>query len=225
RQYVKSNKIFVANNTLDTDKEFNYLKQFEKNGITKIKKELGINYSLTLGFIGRLTKRKELDYLLDVFQALNKEFKNTGLYIIGKGSEYDDIANKIKNDKINNAYLIGPKYNYEAAKFLYAIDIIIIPWAVGLTVNHALIYGTPVISQCKDGEFIGHGPEVIHIKHKFNGWIAEYNNKQDMIQGIHEIINNYNFYSQNAAKYARENLTIDIMIQGFTEAYEYVKNK
>lgn len=223
--YVQADKLFVANNTIDTGKEYTYLQKLKSRKTGEIKKELEIHTDITLCFIGRLTKRKKLNYLLDVFEILSGEFRNIGLCIIGKGPEYESIKQKIDARGLPDVQLVGPKYEFEAAKYLYACDIMVMPGWLGLAVNHALIYGLPIVSQRKDEYLTGHAPEAAHLQHQYNGWFAEYNNKEDMVSGIKEIIMNYEYYSSNAAIYASDNLGIERMIDGFLQSYTYVNNK
>ncbi|MGM0582453.1 MAG: glycosyltransferase family 4 protein [Bacteroidota bacterium] len=220
--YIKKEKLFVANNTINTDKEFLFLKKLESLDRQRIKNDIGINTDISLCFIGRLTKRKKIDYLLEVFYAVEKQYDSIGLYIIGDGPQYEKVVEKIKKLNLTNVKLIGSMYGFEAAKYLYGCDIMIMPGWLGLAVNHALIYGLPIVSQKKDEYLTGHAPESVHLKHKYNGWFARYNDKEDMVKGVKEIISNYDFYSSNATKYAKENLKIERMVEGFTQAYEYV---
>jgi len=62
--------------------------------------------------IGRLTKQKNHQILIDLFVNLNKKKKNNYLYIIGDGEEKEELQKKIFDSNLqNNIFLLGYKKN------------------------------------------------------------------------------------------------------------------
>ena len=224
-KYIKKKKFFVANNTIDTQKEYQFLETLGRIDKTKLRSDLGVNSKITLLYIGRLSKRKKISYLLEVFKNIENKYDSISLMIVGQGPEFEHIKKIIDFLELKNVSLVGPKYELEAAKYLYVSDIMIMPGWLGLAVNHAFIYGLPIVSQKENDYLTNHAPEAMHLKHKFNGWFAKYNDSEDMIKGIDEIINNYESYSKNAFQYAQNNLGIDKLVHGFIEAYNFVNDQ
>ena len=91
------------------------------NEIQKNKKELleneHINKKFILG-IGRLTKQKNFDLLINFFSQISNDYPELLLIILGEGEERLNLERKIKNKELENkVFLVGYKknvYNYIA---------------------------------------------------------------------------------------------------------------
>lgn len=84
------NKFKVMNNAIDVDKfKFNYKKRNE------IRKELNLENSFVIGNVGRFTKQKNQEFLIDVFVKIRKEKDNAKLLLIGKGENEAKLRKKV----------------------------------------------------------------------------------------------------------------------------------
>jgi glycosyltransferase involved in cell wall biosynthesis len=216
-------KLFVANNTLDTAQYELLLNKFDEQGKVSIKQELGWNARCNLIFIGRLLTSKRLDVLIDAFKLL-PETTDVHLHIIGDGPDKEKLEKEAAKDARIKLY--GALYDDEiTGKYLYASDIMIMPGYVGLSVIHAFAYGCPVIS-CKTNETTGpfHSPEIEYLKEDLNGYLLDL--KPAIIAG--EILfllqhpAKLEKMSKAALKTAYKEATIDKMMQGFEKAIKYV---
>lgn len=112
----------------------------------------------TLIFIGRLTKLKKLDLLINALIQLKEHKHNYNLMLIGGGDV--DVTEKLKQAvQVHdlNVHFYGPCYNEEKiAELLANADLCISPGSIGLTAVHAMSYGTPV---CTHNDFKNQGPE------------------------------------------------------------------
>tara|TARA_B110000971_G_scaffold216005_1_gene250374 strand:+ start:141 stop:1301 length:1161 start_codon:yes stop_codon:yes gene_type:complete len=62
--------------------------------------------------IGRLTKQKNYEFLVEGFMEVSKHYPNLNLFIIGDGENKDLLVRKIKNKKMENKiFLLGYKKN------------------------------------------------------------------------------------------------------------------
>jgi len=114
------------------------------------------NYNNTLIFIGRLTKNKKLDLLINAVSDLRKKGYDFNLMIIGEGSEMNALK-KLSKELDINTYFYGACYNEEEiGKLLQNADLCISPGNVGLMAVHSMSYGTPV---CSHNNFKNQGPE------------------------------------------------------------------
>lgn len=102
-------------NNLDTNAEIIDLpvsidmKKFKRK-ISFLKKELGYQNSDTIiGTVSRLSKEKNIDYILN----LSKVMKEYQFMVIGDGPEKSRLLNRIKNENIENVRLLGHKFNVE----------------------------------------------------------------------------------------------------------------
>ena len=109
-------------------------------------------------FIGRLTKVKKIDMLINVINKLNESNLIYDLKIIGDGPEKTYLQS-ISSKGVEKGYInfLGSLYDEKKiAKLLYNSDLCVSPGNVGLTCIHSLSYGTPV---CTHNNFFNQMPE------------------------------------------------------------------
>lgn len=88
--------IYILNNAIDLGKF-----KFDKEIRTKKKEELKIKEdTLVIGHIGRFVKQKNHEFIIDIFNEIHKENKNTMLLLIGQGPLMDEIKEKVKELKL-----------------------------------------------------------------------------------------------------------------------------
>ena len=154
-------------------------------------------------FIGRLTKIKKLDMLINVINRLNEKIPLYDLKLIGDGPERSYLESLSKKG-IQNGYItfFGPLYNEEKiAKLIFDSDLCVSPGNVGLTSIHSLSYGTPV---CTHNNFFNQMPESEIIVNGENGIFFEENNVDDLKEKITLWFNNYN--GKRSKKFIRKKI-------------------
>lgn len=137
--------LFTIHNSLDYDKQV----ALRKQGLQSDEYKLHFrNENPVLLFIGRLTKVKKLDMLIDAVAILKKQGHQYNLVFVGDGSE-----GKILRDKVNDlgltdqVWFYGACYDEKAnASLIYNADLCVAPGNVGLTAMHSMVFGTPVVS-------------------------------------------------------------------------------
>lgn len=220
-QYCSSEKLFVASNTLSVEEHLKTRRQLESLGREAIHRQLNLECQQYLCFIGRLQPRKRLDYLLEVYRCLiSKSDIDVGLIIIGEGPERSKVEAEVERRGLTDVHLVGAQYGEDAGRYLVASDAMVMPGWLGLAVNHALAYGLPIVSQ----HGIAHAPESIHVKHGKTGWFAEANQRDEMVEGIEELLVQKEAYRERCLQYARNNLTMDSMMKGFERAITYARS-
>ncbi len=166
----------------------NLLEKLNYNGEVKITRGVGIinkpdlsiferQYNKRYVFIGRLSREKNIEMLIDTFNNL----QDYTLTVIGTGP----LENELKNKAKKNIIFSGKVANKNIKNNLDDNDILILPsisetW--GLVVEEALYFGIPSIvsSNCGVSEL---------IKDNVNGFIFNPNKPQN-IKNIIEKINN-----------------------------------
>ena len=140
--YTKVDDVILIKNGIDVNK-FKY----NKNIREKIRKELNINNKLVYGHVGRFSKQKNHDFLIDLFYELQKN-KDCVLLLIGTGPLEDTIKNKVKKLNITDKVLfLG--FREDINYLLNAIDIFIFPSLYeGLPVSliEAQTNGLPIVT-------------------------------------------------------------------------------
>ncbi len=226
RPYVPDESCFVARNTLDTHTLFRLYESLTSEGKETIRSQLGIPIdSKTLIYIGRLIPDKRPKVLLDLHKSLSEETNST-LIIIGDGPERENINAAIKNESINNVFLLGAISDLEdSAAWMYASDIMVCPGYVGLNVNHALCMGLPVITyDSPDPKIRYHSPEIAFLINGVNGMIVDHNKFEALVSATHTVLGNLQKFSSSAYNYAQTHLTSDIMTDGLEAAINYCES-
>lgn len=148
------NKINVLYDSVISLKELNKQKKITlKEDIKKTK------YFLS---IGRFTKQKNFDLLINAFNEFLKINSSYKLFIIGEGEEKKKITNKIKKLKLENQVnLLGFKNNvYKYLKNSKAFILSSLWEEMGFVIIEAASCNTPIISSdCPNGpsEFLNYG--------------------------------------------------------------------
>src|ERR1035437_5794011 len=122
------NKLFVIYNSLDTTKQFDLLNN--NNSHLKSEEKTKIFTSpdlLTVIFIGRLVKSKNILFLLNAVKELSEKVHPVNCIIIGDGPDMDSIKTFISANHLeNNVHLTGSLYKEDAIyKYFEMSDLMI----------------------------------------------------------------------------------------------------
>lgn len=218
----KTSHYFVAPNTIDTDMHFAFKEKFDIKGKEKIKAELEIKENFIIIYVGRLIRDKEVDTLIKAYALIEKSNTDSRLIIIGDGPERKELESLASRLQIKNISFPGEILNQEiTGRYLYISDVFAMPGRLGNSVVHSFCYGTPVVSVDK-GDFF-HCEGISYIKEGFNGFLAEDRNIEDFYSKMNKIISDKNLSGNlrlNAFKTAKEECSLDKMVDGFRKALE-----
>ncbi len=150
---VISDNIYVLNNTIDIVKQRHF---FEKHYPHKdqIKQRLGIEGKKVLLFVGRFTKNKRIEFLLEAFAELLAFDQDYHLIMVGSGSKafYKFAPQQVTfYEAITDPDTLAPLY--------VASDLFTFPGDVGLGPLQALCYDLPVVTL----ESPTHMPEFVYL--------------------------------------------------------------
>ncbi|HRJ98456.1 MAG TPA: glycosyltransferase [Ignavibacteria bacterium] len=223
----KKDHYFTAPNTLDTDRLFELKKKFDQKGKDILKSELGIKEKYHFIYTGRLLKDKEADLLIKAFSIIDKKRNDCRLTIIGDGPEKEYLMKLSSEYGIKNITFMNEILDDEiTGKWIYASDVFVMPGRLGLSVVHSFSFGTPVISQFKEGYF--HGEGIGYIKDGDNGILVKEGNEQDLSDKMEYIISSDEVvfkFKANAFETAVSNCSVGNMIKGFEDAVNFANLK
>ncbi len=222
-EFVKRDKIFVAQNTLNTLPAKILRNQFDSIGKDTIKQQLSFNRPFNLIYIGRIVEEKRPENLLDIFEILNQKMPHqVGIHFVGGG----DIAFLQKRVEENNwtDAVIFHGWVHDAQKsgeLLYASDLMIMPGNVGLAVNHAFMFDCPVVTFLQTEMS---PPEIEYIIDNETGFkIPDFSIKR-MAQTIQNYLQSPDLQKKmhKAIRYKMDiELTPENMAKGFIDAVNY----
>ncbi len=120
-----------------------------------IREQYGIKNKILL-FVGRLTEKKGVDYLIDAMPMVLKKCPDTQLLIIGNGELFGDLKEQaVSLDLTSSVHFLGSIPNSELPTYYATVDIFIAPSITakggdtegfGLTLVEAAMSGCLVIS-------------------------------------------------------------------------------
>ncbi|ETW93815.1 MAG: hypothetical protein ETSY1_37585 [Candidatus Entotheonella factor] len=144
QQGLNEHKIFTLYNTIDTEKLRSIFEEHIRSR-DDYKKSEGLDGKKVLLFVGRLNKRKRLDFLIETFSILRRKDPQYHLIVIGGGdtSYITQLEERCGKDTISYKGFVSE----EDINYYYMIsDLYIFPGAVGLGPIQALCFDlTPAV--------------------------------------------------------------------------------
>lgn len=188
--YIKKEKAFYANNTLDTELIWsNY--QFEINA----------SHDKVLLFIGRLIPNKRLEDLFKYFHRIKGRIGGLKLIIIGDGPENYIVKKHLDEEGVS--WLGGMTKEEEISKIMKKVHAVFIPGHTGLAIVHAFCYGKPFVASA---DYQNHPPEIEYLRDGYNGIILN-SSFEDNVERMATFLSNQNDYElfcKRAFKTAKE---------------------
>ncbi len=163
--------------------------------------------------VGRLTKQKDHITLLKAFNKIYPKI-NCNLYIVGEGSERDNLEKFIRNNNIGDRVkLLG--YQNNPWKFMSKSELFILPsiWeGFGNVIVESMLIGIPVISSdCPSG------PREI-LNDGANGKLFKVGDYNHLAKTIEDILSGDNTELINRARIRSK----DFSIEKITQEYEKI---
>ena len=158
------NKLHVIYNSLNYQEQLKIRSRLEKNSVYK---NYFDNDHPVLLFIGRLTKIKKLNMLIEALDLSIRDNKFFNLILIGDGKERQDLEAIVKKLGLErHVWFYGACYDeYIIGELIYNAYLCISPGNIGLTAIHSLTFGTPCITH---NNFKSQMPEFEAIKESIN---------------------------------------------------------
>ncbi len=176
KKIFNKEKIFVLSDPIIDMKEFSLKKREVNNFVSPIKQKYLIS-------IGRLTKQKNFELLINFFYKVSFKYSKFELVIIGEGE--DELKLKNLSKKLNiekKVHFLG--YQKNIFKYLKNAECFILTslWEdPGFVIVEAALSNIPIISSnCPNG------PEEIIKK---NGYLFQNNNLENLLKKFDEFLN------------------------------------
>ena len=142
KEGISPGKLHVIYNSLDYSQQIQIRKELKSSNVYSnyFKNE----HPVTV-FIGRLTKEKKLDQLIDAWKILVSKGSKINLVFIGTGDQEENIKKQISS--FPNVWMYGACYDEKKiGELIYNSNVCVSPGNVGLTAIHSMVFGTPVIT-------------------------------------------------------------------------------
>lgn len=136
-------KVYLLNNAIDLDK-FKYDEKIRKEK----RKELNIkDNTLVIGHIGRFMEQKNHRFLINIFNEIHKQNKNSILVLAGQGPLMDEMKEKVNNLNLNDSVKFLGQRN-DANELYQAFDVFCLPSlyeGLGMVAIEAQVSGLPCV--------------------------------------------------------------------------------
>jgi glycosyltransferase involved in cell wall biosynthesis len=168
--------------------------------------------------VGRLTADKGFDRLINLFDQLAQTWPNASLTLIGDGPERERLA-ALAADRLGRSILMPGALYAEAdlAPHFLGADLYLLAGAAGLSVNHALAYGLPVVAFPRGPHGPFHHPEIEYLRHGHTGWLAEHNTGESFTCAIDAALRHFDDSKRRAdiLHYAQTEISMASMVDRF----------
>lgn len=154
-------KVYLLNNAIDIEKF-----RFDER-IRKLKrKELNIDEStFVVGHIGRFVAQKNHKFLIDVFNEIHKENKNSILLLAGQGPLMNDIREKVKMMKLEDCvHFLGQRNDIN--QLYQTFDVFCLPSlyeGLGMVLIEAQANGLPCVTSSEVPDKVNISKNVVFL--------------------------------------------------------------
>ena len=128
---------------------------------------------LNILFVGRLEKRKGLDYLLEAYKQIKPEFPNSRLIVVGPGKRLrKKYERRVTRDRLKDVVVIGYAAYRDLPRYYQTADIVCCPAtgreSFGIVLLEAMAVGKPVVASNIQGynSVVTHGAEGLLVPPK-----------------------------------------------------------
>lgn len=179
--------LYVIHNSLDYDKQLNIRKELKPSRIYL--SHFG-NKNYNLLFLGRLTKIKKLNLIIEALVLLRGQGKEYNLTFVGDGIEKNNLQELVRKYGLeDNVWFYGACYDENInAELVYNADLCVSPGNVGLTAMHVMMFGCPVITH---NDFSHQMPEFEAVHPGETGAFFERDNIESLAFTIGEWFDKY----------------------------------
>ena len=208
---IPSYKLHTIYNSLNYDEQLKLRNSLSNSGLFL---DHFKNENPNIVFIGRLTKVKRFDLLIDAIANLKGRGEFYNVTFIGDGEERANMEKRVKDLGIApQIWFFGACYDERVnSELIYNADLCVSPGNIGLTAMHVMMFGCPVITnddfdhQMPEFEAIQEGKSGIFFKAGDSSsladcikqWFRVHNNDRECVrQSCYQVIDSkWNPYNQ-----------------------------
>ncbi len=181
---LAADRLHVIYNSLDDSTQAGIAEAITPDECEVFRRSLGVGPGeRVICFTGRLQPVKRLPWLLQALNLAALRGKTIHLVLVGDGSERQQLESLTTELGLTGlVHFLGAIYDESRlGLILSASDLAVVPSGAGLSVMHALAYGTPVLLHDKVEE---HFPEWEAVKEGETGWMYRYDDVSDCVEKL-----------------------------------------
>jgi glycosyltransferase involved in cell wall biosynthesis len=181
-------RLYVVYNSLDYDVQKELATEIKENELKEFRRGLGIKEGEGLvAFTGRLQPVKRLDLLVEALGKLALKNRMVHLALVGDGIEKENLERLSNKFNVANlVHFLGASYDERfIGLVLSASDLCVIPSGAGLSIMHAMAFGTPVLIHDR---LEYHFPEWEAVEENKTGLFYKYGDIDDLARKMEDAI-------------------------------------
>ncbi|MBU2524167.1 glycosyltransferase family 4 protein [Patescibacteria group bacterium] len=215
--FINTKNTVVIHNGIDFEKFQNDQNKTELREQLSIKKD-----EIVVGFIGRLTEQKGIEYLIEAALVISKQNPNVKFIIVGDGILRDALENQAHKLGLINIFFTGFQRN--VPQHLQLFDIFVLPSlfeGLPVSVLEAFASGTAVVATKVSGT-----PEVVHDG--INGFLVEPKNAKQLAEKLQILINDpilRKKFGENGKNLVKSQFSAELMVKKTEDVYSKLLNR
>ena len=195
KEGLNPDQLYVIYNSLNYDEQLKVRKELAP---TPIYKEHFDNHQPNIVFIGRLTKVKRFDLIIDAVTILKQRGELVNVTFIGDGVERQNMEMMVSEKGIRDqVWFYGACYDEKTnAELIFNADLCVSPGNIGLTAMHVMMFGCPAITnndftrqmpefeaikEGKTGDFFQAG-DAISLADCISTWFSKHRNTRERVR-------------------------------------------
>lgn len=172
--------------------------------------------------VGRMTADKDFPALIRVFRGLRREFPSATLTLIGDGPDADRTRGELLGLPEEAVRLVGELYDERGLEEYFAnADLALFAGAVGLSVDHALWHGVPVVAFDRTPSGPNHHPEIAYVIDGVTGLRVEEYDEAAMVRAVRDFLRRYpdpkRAFGDSIRRFVATHLTLDAILDDFRQ--------
>ncbi|MDZ7291273.1 MAG: glycosyltransferase [candidate division KSB1 bacterium] len=178
-----------------------------RNDVQSVREKLHIPFQRVILFVGRLSEKKGIQYLIRAMKNIDQQIGGAGLVVVGSGPLDQQLRGEVKALGLSETIqFVGSKDHAQLRDYYAAADVTAVPSIVDssgdtegvpVVVLESLSTGTPVVATR-----VGGIPEV--IVDGYNGYLVEQKDSQALAHALIDFFENGQAMADNALITARK---------------------
>ena len=220
---IPSEKLFVAYNALDTDQQIRIRENLSRDEQATYLESQGLSGRIIVTFLGRLIPEKKPWVFVDAIEKASILEPGIVGLIIGDGPERQRLEKQVQQRGIaDKVRFVGPLYDEKTiALYLMSSTAVLLPAFAGLAIQHAGVYGAPLIL----GDLLdSHGPEQEIVEDGRTGIWCPDEDADAFASAIIRLAHDHALrqtLSENLMRVIDSKYSIARMAQGFVDSVAY----
>jgi glycosyltransferase involved in cell wall biosynthesis len=188
--------------------------------LRRFREELGLHDDPVALHVSRLSNPGNLEVLLETWRAVVAVVPRARLVIVGDGPARDAVASAVARAGLGRSVrCVGAVFDERAiAPYFLIARLVLHPVKVGLSLNHAMAYGVPVVTF---DDAARHSPEFEALEHQANGLVARHGDVRALAAEAARLLVDDGLAARlgrGAIETMRTRYSLDGMVAGFLAA-------